>query len=180
MKFLKALGWIFVPYIMIFFQWKKIGTVGKAVGTVWAVIALIIGIAQSSSDKKQEAAVKPATTSTTTTSAPATSAPASSSQNQDANKDEAKKEEAPKSGEAKPQGKVKITKAQFDKVQTGMTYEEVVKILGGPGELMSEAGEKGTPYYTVMYQYEGNGLGANANFTFQGGKLEAKAQFGLE
>jgi hypothetical protein len=32
-----------------------------------------------------------------------------------------------------------------------------------------------------MYQYEGEGeLGANASFTFQGGKLVNKAQFGLK
>jgi hypothetical protein len=86
MKFLKALGWIFVPYIMIFFQWKKIGTVGKAVGTVWAVIALIIGIAQSSSDKKsQDASPKPAAATTTS------NAPAQSPQKQETKKEDTSK-----------------------------------------------------------------------------------------
>ena len=62
-----------------------------------------------------------------------------------------------------------------------MTYEEVVQIIGGEGEVLSEVGEKGTDLYTVMYKYDGeSGLGANANFTFQNNKLQAKAQFGLE
>lgn len=74
-----------------------------------------------------------------------------------------------------------ITKAEFDKIKNGMSYKQVAEIIGGPGEVLSEAGEEGTEFYTVMYMYEGEGmLGANANFTFQGGKLQAKAQLGLE
>jgi hypothetical protein len=35
-------------------------------------------------------------------------------------------------------------------------------------------------YTTIMYMWEGRGgLGANMNAMFQGGKLIAKAQFGL-
>lgn len=74
-----------------------------------------------------------------------------------------------------------ISKAEFDQIENGMTYEEVVQIIGGEGEVLSEVGEKGTELYTVMYTYDGEtGLGANANFTFQNNKLQAKAQFGLE
>ena len=74
-----------------------------------------------------------------------------------------------------------ISKAEFDQIENGMTYEEVVQIIGGEGEVLSEVGEKGTDLYTVMYKYDGeSGLGANANFTFQNNKLQAKAQFGLE
>lgn len=74
-----------------------------------------------------------------------------------------------------------ISKVEFDTIQNGMTYEEVVSIIGSDGEVLSEAGEAGTDLHTVMYSYEGEGdLGANANFTFQGGKLQAKAQFGLK
>ncbi|MEC0182475.1 DUF3862 domain-containing protein [Paenibacillus peoriae] len=74
-----------------------------------------------------------------------------------------------------------ITKTKYNKIKNGMTYEEVAKIIGGPGEALSEVGEKGDEFYTVMYSYKGEGgLGANANFTFQGNKLHAKAQFGLE
>ncbi len=62
-----------------------------------------------------------------------------------------------------------------------MTYEEVAANIGGEGNLLSESGEKGTDFYTVMYDYKGEGdFGANANFMFQGGKLQNKAQFGLK
>lgn len=74
-----------------------------------------------------------------------------------------------------------ISKAEFDKLENGMTYEEVVAIIGGEGEVMSEVGVKGDQFYTVMYTYEGEkGFGSNANFTFQDGKLQAKAQLGLK
>ncbi|MGM0806476.1 MAG: DUF3862 domain-containing protein [Bacillota bacterium] len=87
----------------------------------------------------------------------------------------AKKEE-PKAEENKDT----ISKDEFDKVQDGMTYEEVVKIVGNEGELLSETGEKDTQFHTVIYSWEGDsGWGANANMTFQGGKLMAKAQAGV-
>lgn len=41
MKFLIVIGWIFIPYIMIFLRWKKIGIVKKAFGAFWAIIALL-------------------------------------------------------------------------------------------------------------------------------------------
>lgn len=73
-----------------------------------------------------------------------------------------------------------ISKEEFNAIENGMTYEEVVKIIGGEGEVLSEVGEKGDQFYTIMYMYNGEeGFGSNANFTFQGGKLSAKAQFGL-
>lgn len=74
-----------------------------------------------------------------------------------------------------------ITKAEFDKVQNGMTYDEITAIIGGPGEMLSESGNKGDQFHTVMYTYKGEGdLGANANFTFQGEKLQNKSQIGLK
>jgi len=60
-----------------------------------------------------------------------------------------------------------------------MTHEEVVAIIGNESELQSEAGDG--EYKTQMYTGKGEkGLGANANVTFQGDKVEAKAQFGLK
>lgn len=76
---------------------------------------------------------------------------------------------------------VVITKAEFDQIQNGMTTKQVFDIIGGKGEVMSEAGEKDKPGYTILYTYNGKGsTGANANFTFQDDKLMAKAQFGLK
>jgi Beta-lactamase inhibitor (BLIP) len=73
-----------------------------------------------------------------------------------------------------------ISKEEFEQVKDGMTYEEVVKVVGVEGELLSETGEKGSQFHTIMYSWEGaNGWGANANMTFQNEKLVSKAQFGV-
>lgn len=70
---------------------------------------------------------------------------------------------------------VLITFAQYEKLEVGMTVEEVINILGGEGEALSEAENM------VVYNYKGTGgNGANAVIAFQGGKLLTKAQSGLE
>ena len=75
-----------------------------------------------------------------------------------------------------------ITLEEFDAIQTGMGYQEVFDIIGGRGTVLSEVDAGlGSEYYTVIYQWDGEGaVGANANVTFQGGTVSAKAQFGLE
>ena len=74
-----------------------------------------------------------------------------------------------------------ISMAEFEQLKSGMTYEEVTEIIGGPGEVMSESGNPGEDLHTIMYMYKGeNGLGSNANIMFQGNKLNNKAQFGLD
>jgi hypothetical protein len=57
-----------------------------------------------------------------------------------------------------------------------MSYDEVIEIVGKPDSLMSENEIAG--YHTAMYMWKG-GFVANANMTFQNGKLVSKAQFGL-
>ncbi|NTV91008.1 MAG: DUF3862 domain-containing protein [Clostridiales bacterium] len=80
-----------------------------------------------------------------------------------------------------PANKPTMTKAEFDQLKSGMTYEEATAIIGGPGEVLSESGNAGDEYHTVMYQYKGEGgFGANANLMFQGNKLMNKAQMGLK
>ncbi|OYD07593.1 DUF3862 domain-containing protein [Paludifilum halophilum] len=72
-----------------------------------------------------------------------------------------------------------VTLDNFQKIENGMTYDEVVEILGKEGELISEAGEG--QYKTEMYQWEGDsGFGANMNVTFQNDEVQSKAQAGLE
>lgn len=74
-----------------------------------------------------------------------------------------------------------ITKAEFDQIKNGMTYDEVKKIIGGEGELLAEVGTPGDSLHNVTYMYKGEGeIGANANFAFQGGKLQGKGQMGLK
>lgn len=69
-----------------------------------------------------------------------------------------------------------LTKETFDLCQTGMSYDQVVAIVGPPESTLSETDIGGIR--TIMYQWKG-GFVANANMTFQDGKLVSKAQFGL-
>lgn len=174
MKFLRILGWIFVPYIMIGFQWNKIGKTGKTIGSIWAALSLIGVIANMTGEKPQP------TPTAQTASAPAPSATPEPA----ATTPQPAPTPAPAATPApapKPENEPTMSKAEFDKIQNGMTYEEVVEIVGGPGEMLSESGTKGDQFHTVMYMWEGEGgLGANANAMFQGGKMMNKTQLGLK
>ncbi|AIQ13620.1 hypothetical protein PDUR_18100 [Paenibacillus durus] len=69
----------------------------------------------------------------------------------------------------------KMTMADFLSIKEGMRLYDVVKIVGGTGELLSEG------YGTQVYSYEGIGdLGANAIITYTDGKVVSKAQYGLQ
>lgn len=75
-----------------------------------------------------------------------------------------------------------ITLDEFNQITNGMTYQEVVDIVGGPGELLSESDlGLGSEYVSAMYMWDGEGsIGANANVMFQGGAVVSKSQLGLE
>jgi len=68
------------------------------------------------------------------------------------------------------------TKAEFDRLQEGITYEQAVQIIGAPGEVQSSSDLAGIK--TVMYGWA-NANGSNMNAMFQNGALIQKAQFGL-
>lgn len=70
-----------------------------------------------------------------------------------------------------------VTMANYGRIQTGMTYTQVVQILGKSGTELSSNEIAG--YRTVMYQWQGDGI-ANMNVMFQNGKVIQKAQFGLK
>ena len=70
-----------------------------------------------------------------------------------------------------------VTLSEFRRVQAGMSYPEVVGIIGERGEEMSRTSIPGLPT-TVMYGWQ-NPDGSNMNAMFQGGSLIQKAQFGL-
>lgn len=72
----------------------------------------------------------------------------------------------------------RITMASFNDLKEGMSYREVVEIIGGEGRILSESTESGIENKT--YRWEGSGRpGANADVTFQNDKLAGKDQFGL-
>lgn len=81
-------------------------------------------------------------------------------------------------------GKTKVTLAEYERVKTGMSYSEVVKIIGTAGEEITHSKMDGVPgvmesIETVMYQWV-NGNGSNMNAMFQNNKLVQKAQLGLK
>lgn len=79
----------------------------------------------------------------------------------------------------KPEDTTGVNTKNYSKLQTGMSYEEVVAILGQNGEEISSNDIAG--YKNVMYKWNGDsGFGANMNAMFQNGKLIQKAQYGLQ
>lgn len=74
-----------------------------------------------------------------------------------------------------------ITQEEFNKIEMGMTYQEVVDIIGSEGELLSEGDAGlGAEYVTHIIMWKGADRISNANVTFQGGKVVSKAQVGLK
>lgn len=69
-----------------------------------------------------------------------------------------------------------LTMDGYNRVKNGMTFDQVVAIVGKPSQELSRNEMAGTE--TVMYQWDGS-IGANMNAMFQDGKLVQKAQFGL-
>lgn len=70
----------------------------------------------------------------------------------------------------------RISADEFARIQEGMTYSEVVAIVGEPGEEISSSNMAG--YTTKMYSWQ-NFDGSNANVMVQNGRVVMKAQFGL-
>jgi len=71
-----------------------------------------------------------------------------------------------------------VTMASYNRIKNGMTYSQVVQILGKEGTELSSNEIAGIR--TIMYQWEGDGWGSNMNVMFQNGKVIQKAQFGLK
>ncbi|MDS0526062.1 DUF3862 domain-containing protein [Clostridium sp. SHJSY1] len=69
-----------------------------------------------------------------------------------------------------------ITLDKYNKINNGMTYDQLKEVLG-EGQILSQSKIMNTE--STIYQYI-NKDGSNANFTFNGDKLELKAQFQLK
>jgi len=76
-----------------------------------------------------------------------------------------------------PRGRPGVTYAQYNQIKTGMTYSEVVSILGPPDEELSSMEMAG--FYTVVYMWEGTTLGGNMNVMLQNNQVINKAQSAL-
>jgi hypothetical protein len=77
-----------------------------------------------------------------------------------------------------------VTYDEYEKIKDGISYNQVVQIIGAQGEELSRNKIEGIPgvmesIETVMYQWV-NSSGGNMNAMFQNDKLIQKAQFGLK
>lgn len=70
-----------------------------------------------------------------------------------------------------------ITMDEFNAIQTGMSYEEVIEIIGSDGTASSEVSLGDIT--TKIYIWYGKDGASNANVTFVNGEVTAKAQFAL-
>lgn len=76
------------------------------------------------------------------------------------------------------QSAAKATMDKYNQVETGMTYDEVVAIMGGDGELSSDTKIAGVS--SKLYMWDGEDIASNCSITFSDGKVSSKSQFGLD
>lgn len=76
------------------------------------------------------------------------------------------------------QSAAKATIDKYNQVETGMTYDEVVAIMGGDGELSSDTEIAGVS--SKLYMWDGENIASNCSITFSDGKVSSKSQFGLD
>ncbi len=70
-----------------------------------------------------------------------------------------------------------LTKANFKKIKTGMSYKEVVEILGEEGDELTKSVAAGQSIATYMWSA---GTFSNVTLTFRNDKLISKFQMGLK
>lgn len=74
-----------------------------------------------------------------------------------------------------PMPKNYITLESYDKIEMGMTYKEVVEVVGYKGEVVSQYGD-----YTYL-RYDGRGfIKGNALLVFNKDKVDSKTGTGLK
>ena len=78
----------------------------------------------------------------------------------------------------KDDDKCYITLEEFNKIQNGMTYDQVKEIVGCEGTVNSDTEVMGSKM-TIYSWYGKNGI-SNANVSIQDNKLVNKTQIGLE
>lgn len=76
------------------------------------------------------------------------------------------------------QGDAKVTLAQYEQIQDGMTYDEVVSIFGGKETSSSESEVAGVK--SEIMTWNGNTTFSAVTIGFTDGKVTSKSQTGLE
>jgi hypothetical protein len=77
----------------------------------------------------------------------------------------------------KPIDKNAVTYEKYESLKTGMSYDDVVKIMGGEGQEVSMIGEGQFKMRTVIWDA---GFLSNVTVVFTGGRLSSKSQIGLK
>jgi hypothetical protein len=76
-----------------------------------------------------------------------------------------------------------VTLAEYEQIQPGQTYEQVVDIIGDPGKQISSVHMPGTEYTRGidqrMYEWKNPDF-SSASITFRHGRVTTTMQFGLE
>ncbi len=70
----------------------------------------------------------------------------------------------------------RITYANYEAIHTGMTWDQVVKVLGDRAKEMQRSEFEGN--VMAVFNWKGEGM-ANIIITFQNGEVSAKGQVGL-
>ena len=73
--------------------------------------------------------------------------------------------------------KCSITLDEFNQIENGMTYNQIVEIVGCEGTLSTDS-SYGDSNMKIYYWYADNGV-SNATFSFMNNALTAKSQIGL-
>ncbi len=73
-----------------------------------------------------------------------------------------------------------ISAEEYAKITKNMSYDEVCKIIGSSGTIVSEIDSPGDEFYTVCYFFYGDKAETSASFIFQGGKVLSTANTGLQ
>lgn len=171
---LLGIGIFLLPIIFVWFLLRAgHSTLSRVVGFGWLILSIFIGVAAQGGGSATTAPVQVAASGS-----PAPDAGTSALQ-PPSNPRRMPEEPVPQqpAERATTRNEPEATMAEYQAIRPGMSYSEVVAIIGGPGEELSSSDIAGIS--TVMYQWEGNGFAANMNAMFQDDRMVQKAQFGL-
>jgi outer membrane protein assembly factor BamE (lipoprotein component of BamABCDE complex) len=68
-----------------------------------------------------------------------------------------------------------VSAQQYEQLTEGIAYDDVIKLVGGPGKLISESGTKDSADYITTVQYNGEQPKSTVKLGFRQGKLVTKS-----